>query len=142
MANPDTDDELVGTAGPDSYDRLTAVTRALAMAIDEIDALAAEGPDIDLLARSVPTCIHLAGLLAALTGSLGAVAEDITVCLPGTVVDSVVGTVIESTPEPPLGIALLDVAADLATMRSLLHRAALVAAPAVADLRRYRVRAV
>ncbi|HEX5113905.1 MAG TPA: hypothetical protein VFW65_01775 [Pseudonocardiaceae bacterium] len=126
-------------------DRLTEVTRALAGAIDEIEALAARGPDIDLLARSVPTCIHLAGLLASLTGALGAVAEDITVCLPGTVVDSVVGTVVSSgvAPAPePLGITLLDVAADLATMRSLLHRAALVAAPAVADLRRCRVRSV
>ncbi|HEX3649598.1 MAG TPA: hypothetical protein VHV49_14325 [Pseudonocardiaceae bacterium] len=124
-----------------SVDRLTAVTRALAGAVDEIEALAADKPDIDLLARSVPTCIQLAGLLAALLGSLGSVAEDITVCLPGTVVDSVVGTVVESSPEP-LGMALLDVAADLATMRSLLHRAALVGAPAVADLRRCRLRPV
>ncbi|HEY1575272.1 MAG TPA: hypothetical protein VGG05_28340 [Pseudonocardiaceae bacterium] len=126
-------------------DRLTAVTRALAGAIDEIEASAAKGPDIDLLARSVPTCIHLAGLLATLTGTLGSVAEGITVCLPGTVVDSVVGTVVGSGVEPapePLGITLLDVAADLATMRSLLHRAALVAAPAVADLRRCRVHSV
>jgi hypothetical protein len=139
MANLRTEDLPATPAG---HDRLTAITQALAAAIDEIDAQAAAGPDIDLLARSVPICVHLAGLLAALTGSLGAVAEDITVCLPGTVVDSVVGTVVESSAEPPLGMALLDVAADLATMRSLLHRAALVAAPAVADLRRCRVRGV
>lgn len=138
LANPVGPDDPVE---PPNRDQLTAVTQALAMAVDEIEALAADGPDIDLLARTVPTCIQLAGLLAALTGSLGAVAEDITVCLPGTVVDTVVGTVVESTPEP-LGIALLDVAADLATMRSLLHRATLVAAPAVADLRRCRVRPV
>jgi uncharacterized protein (UPF0261 family) len=136
-------------AGPDAVvesDRLTAVTRALSGAIDEIEALAADGgPDIDLLARSVPTCIQLAGLLATLTGELGSMAEEITVCLPGTVVDSVVGTVVSSgvAPAPePLGITLLDVAADLATMRSLLHRAALVGAPAVADLRRCRVHSV
>lgn len=130
-----------GTGTADTVDQLAAITRALAGAVDEIETVAAQRPDIDLLARSVPTCVHLAGLLASLIGSLGAVAEDITVCLPGTVVDSVVGTVAESSPEP-LGMALLDVAADLATMRSLLHRAALVAAPAVADLRRCRLRTV
>jgi hypothetical protein len=141
MSLADADSDPGRAGGLDRYDRLTAVTRALSLAIDEIDTLAAEGPDIDLLARSIPTCIHIAGLLAALAGSLGAVAEDITVCLPGTVVDSIVGTVVDSSPEP-LGTALLDVAADLATMRSLLHRAALVAAPAVADLRRCRIHGV
>jgi hypothetical protein len=92
------------------------VARALTAVAAGIDA--APRPDLALMAGAVSGCVRVTGLLAALTGTLGEHARE------------------------PESVGLLDVAADLATMRSLLHRATLVAAPAVADLRRYQVHSV
>jgi hypothetical protein len=99
---------------------LTAVTRALAVAIDAIDDATVRRPDIERLASAVAGCVQLTGLLAALTGSLGALAQNLT----------------DDVPSPEIS---REVVTDLAAMRSLLHRATLVAAPAVADLRRCRL---
>lgn len=104
---------------------LSAATRALADALDAVEAATARRPDVALLSSAIPDCVRVAGMLAALTGSLGELANTLAEHAAAPLVD-------------PTGTALLDVAADLATMRALLHRATLVAAPAVADLRRCR----
>lgn len=98
-----------------------AVVRALTAVAAGIDA--APRPDLDLLAGAVPGCVRVTGLLASLTGTLAEHAR-------------------ESEAVGLSSVGLLDVAADLATMRSLLHRATLVAAPAIADLRHYQVHSV
>lgn len=89
------------------------VMRALSTVVADIER--AHLPDLDMLATAVPGCVRVTGLLASLAATLGEHARE---------------------SEHP------DVAADLATMRSLLHRATLVAAPAIADLRRYQVHSV
>lgn len=115
-------------AAPADDTGLAAVAAALCSALDAVDDAALRHPDIDTLATTVPDCVRVAGLLAALTGSLDTLAT--------TLADRVV----TDNQDPAQAVALLDVSADLATMRSLLHRATLVAAPAVADLRRCRVK--
>ena len=101
-------------------DELAAATRALTAALDTIEDAAIRRPDVRVLADAAPGCVRLAGLLATLAGSLGALAQ----------------TLVDGTPtEVPVTVVLADIAVDLATMRSLLHRATLVAAPALADLR-------
>ena len=109
------------TATMPSDAELTAVTRALAEAIDAIEETTMRRPDVERLASAVAGCVQLTGLLAALTGSLGELAQNLT-----------------TGPPAPLMDVSPDIVTDLAAMRSLLHRATLVAAPAVADLRRWQ----
>ena len=105
---------------------LSAAALALSAAVDAVEAATARRPDVELLINAIPGCVRAAGMLAALAGSLGELANTLAEDAAAPVVD-------------PSGTALLDVAADLATMRALLHRATLVAAPAIADLRRCRL---
>jgi hypothetical protein len=97
---------------------LEIATDALVTALDNMDD-AEKRRDADVLVAAVPCCVEVAGLLAALAGRLGALAL------------TMAGEPSGATEE-----MMTDIAADLSTMRSLLHRVTLVAAPTLADLRR------
>lgn len=101
---------------------LEIAATALTTFLDHIVVTAEEPSDGDLLARAVPCCIQVAGLLAVLTGRLATLAD----ALYKQPADGV---------GPAAGL-MGDISADLDTMRNLLHRATLVGAPALADLRR------
>jgi hypothetical protein len=107
--------------------KLASVSRALVTALDTIEATAVRQPGVDLLAEAVPGCVRLSGLLAALAGCLSELAHGLADASQVVVVD-VAG---RST-----GNALADIAVELDLMRTLLHRATLAAAPALAGLRR------
>jgi hypothetical protein len=107
---------------------LASASRALVTALDTIEATAVRQPDLDLLAEAVPGCVRLSGLLAALAGCLSELAHGLADASQVRVIDDVAG---QST-----GNALADIAVELDLMRTLLHRATLAAAPALAGLRR------
>lgn len=95
--------------------QLAAATRALAQAVHQLDETTSARPELTVLADAMPSCVGLAGLLAALATSLGALAKNLAI-------------------DAAAGPTLADIAVDLDTMHSLLHRATLVAAPSIADL--------
>lgn len=97
---------------------LEVVTDALVTALDNMD-VAESRRDADVLAEAVPCCVEAAGLLAAFAGRLGALALTLA-----------------REPSGATEGMMTDIAADLGTIRSLLHRVTLVAAPTLADLRR------
>jgi hypothetical protein len=108
---------------------LETANQALITLTDHIEATTDSQSDVDTLVQVVPCCVEITDLLAVLTGRLGELAMSL-VDLPGG--------------GPTTGVTeemMVDIAVDLETMRSLLYRATLVAAPALADLRRIPVRA-
>jgi hypothetical protein len=109
---------------------LASASRALVAALDTIESAAARRPGVDVLAEAMPGCVRVTGLVAALAGRLGQLAEALA---DAPAADP-------RGPGPPAGDMMADIAADLTTMRSLLHRATLVAAPTLADLRRVQRR--
>lgn len=108
---------------------LEIATEALITLLDHIETTADNQSDIDMLVQVVPCCVEITGLLAALAGRLGALALSL--------VDMSGGRSAQRAAEERMA----DIAADLGTMRSLLHRVTLVAAPALADLRQIPARA-
>lgn len=107
---------------------LEAATEALITLLDHIGTAADDEADVDMLVQTVPCCVEVAGLLAALAGRLGTLATSL--------VDMSRGEPEQRAAEEMMA----DVAADLSTMRSLLHRVTLVAAPTLADPRHIQVR--
>lgn len=111
------------TAEDSCVDELAVATRALLRAIDKIENDTTPQTGLELLAQALCGCMRQAGLLAALAGALRTMAgnEQHAALLVGT---------------GPLALAMGEITLDLDSMRSLLRRATLVAAPALADLRR------
>lgn len=99
---------------------LEIATGALITLLDHVETTAGSRSDVDVLVQAVPCCVEVAGLLAALAGRLGALAMSL----------------VDLSSRPAAEEMMADIAADLSTMRSLLHRVTLVAAPTLADLRR------
>lgn len=102
---------------------LETATTALITLLDHIETTTDADADIDTLVQTVPCCVEVAGLLATLAGRLGTLAMSL--------VDMSHGRHLHRAAEETMA----DVAADLSTMRSLLHRVTLVAAPTLTDLR-------
>jgi hypothetical protein len=107
---------------------LEIATEALTALLDHIETTADGGADVDTLAQTVPCCVRIAGLLAALAGRLGT--------LTTSLVDMSRGEPAQRAAEETMA----DVAADLSTMRDLLHSVTLVAAPTLVDLRHITAR--
>lgn len=103
---------------------LETATEALVTVLDRLQPTEDNHPDADLLVQALPCCVEVAGLLAALAGCLGALATSLSDMSDGAPAQRAADEM------------MADIAADLNTMRSLLHRATLVAAPTLADLRR------
>lgn len=103
-------------SGVDCVDALAAAARALLRALDGIEAETRGESDPELLAQLLCGCVHQAGLLAAVAKALRTMADARRTTGP---------------PAAPMGEVMM----DLDSMYSLLRRAALVAAPALADLR-------
>lgn len=95
---------------------LAVALRTLTLAIDRIENGATGQSGTEFLAAAVSGCVRLVGLLAALAGVLRQLAQQLA-------------------DAPAAGQPLAEVVLDLGSMRALLHRALLVAAPALADLR-------
>lgn len=114
---------------PDVHE-LEVATDALITLLDHMETTAHGDADIDTLVQTVPCCVEVAGLLATLAGRLGALAMSL--------VDMSHGRHIHRAAEETMA----DVAADLSTMRSLLHRVTLVAAPTLTDLRAIPTRSI
>lgn len=102
---------------------LEVATEALITLLDHVGTTADQPSDVDVLVHVVPCCVEVTGLLAALAGRLGTLATSLVDMSGGG-------------PRRLAGEEMMaDIAADLSTMRSLLHRVTLVAAPTLADLR-------
>lgn len=110
-------------SGRSDAHELRTATEALTTLLADIETTADRAADIDALARTVPCCVEAAGLLSALAGRLGALAT----ALVDMSHDRRVHRAAEET--------MAEVAADLTTMRGLLHRVTAVATPAITDLR-------
>lgn len=102
-------------------------TVALITLLDHIHTTAESEADVDTLVQAVPCCVEVASQLAALAGRLGTLATS----LVDMSSDMSGGAPTQHAAEETMA----DVAADLRTMRSLLHRVTLVAAPTLEDLR-------
>jgi hypothetical protein len=107
---------------------LEITTEALITLLDHIGTTAHGQADVDLLVRAVPCCVEVAGLLAALAGRLGGLAA------------SLADLSRHEHAQEAAEETMADIAADLSSMRSLLHRVTLIAAPTLADLRRIPAR--
>lgn len=109
----------VPTTTDSCVDELATATGALLRALDRIENDTTRQPGPELLAQVLRGCTRQAALLAALAGSLRTIAGNA-----------------QTAGGEPHTIAMDEIALDLDTMRSLLRRAILVAAPALADLGR------
>lgn len=112
----------VPTTADTCVDELAAATRALLRALDTIENDTTCQPSLPLLAEALCGCMRQAESLAALAGALRTMAGSArrAALLAGT---------------GPLVTVMGEITLDLDSMRSLLRRATLVAAPALADLR-------
>lgn len=126
---------MTGAPTPDDNEsgivELAAALRTLIMAIDRIEAATCGQPDAEFLAAAVAGCVRLVGMLAALAGVLRGLAQKFA--------DAPAAqqpTVRSADPrEAPIRRPMTEIVLDLASVRSLLHHALLVAAPTLADLR-------
>jgi hypothetical protein len=107
---------------------LEIATEALITLLDHVETTADSQSDVDMLVQVVPCCVEITGLLAALAGRLGGLAMSLVDMSGG------------KPTQPAAEDMMADIAADLSTMRSLLYRVTLVAAPALADLRQIPAR--
>lgn len=114
----------MSTTVPADVRELETATEALIALLDHLETATDTEAGLDTLVQTVPCCVEVAGLLATLAGRLGTLARSL--------VDMSHGRSVHRAAEETMA----DVAADLATMRSLLHRVTLVAAPTLTDLRR------